>query len=87
MPPRLSKDELRAWIQTTTPGDFPPATFNLMPAVTVINVELWLDTLKTKSASDIKDELIMGQSLIYELEKAREIWSLENIRKLREMLF
>ena len=65
------------------PEEFPPAPFELSPGITICDTALWLRKLR----EDLGGPREKHGALQIEIERAYQIWNLEDTRRLREQAF
>ena len=81
----MSRSNLREWIQTVTPEDFPPAPFELSPGITIVDSARWLSWLKADAKSQYhKDHKTAVED---HLTWAYKAWNSEHIKKLDAIQF
>jgi hypothetical protein len=77
---RPAFEELKSWFLAAMPGGFPPAPFKLLPWKTVLDTKGWLKKIREELNIAYSSRSKYG-ALQKEIEDAKEIWNLENIKR------
>jgi len=76
-------EELKSWFLSVTPGDFPPAPFELLPYVTIIDTAKWIAKVREDLNLTYSPRSKYG-ALHKELQDAYLICNSENIKKTQK---